>query len=56
MHRPRPPEVLEEEIAAIDAGQAEATKVRQAEHEDYLKASRPTPAHRAGQQDCRRFS
>jgi len=31
--------VLEEEIAAIDAGQAEATKVRQAEHEDYLKAS-----------------
>jgi chromosome segregation ATPase len=31
--------ILEEEIAAIDAGQAEATKVRQAEHEDYLKAS-----------------
>jgi chromosome segregation ATPase len=30
---------LEEEIAEIDAGQAEATKVRQAEHEEYLKAS-----------------
>jgi chromosome segregation ATPase len=31
--------MLEEEIAGIDAGQAEATKVRQAEHEEYLKAS-----------------
>merc|ERR1719235_2328121 len=30
---------LEQEIAEIDAGQAEATKVRQAEHEEYLKAS-----------------
>jgi chromosome segregation ATPase len=31
--------MLETEIADIDAGQAEATKVRQAEHEEYLKAS-----------------
>merc|ERR1719375_1871423 len=31
--------ILEEEIAAIDAGQAEATKVRQAENADYQKAS-----------------
>jgi DNA repair exonuclease SbcCD ATPase subunit len=31
--------MLEEEIAEIDGGQAEATKVRQAEHEEYLKAS-----------------
>merc|ERR1719160_239793 len=31
--------MLEQEIAEIDAGQAEATKVRQAEHEEYLKAS-----------------
>merc|ERR1719281_2385911 len=31
--------MLETEIAEIDAGQAEATKVRQAEHEEYLKAS-----------------
>jgi len=31
--------MLESEIAEIDAGQAEATKVRQAEHEEYLKAS-----------------
>jgi len=31
--------MLEEEISEIDAGQAEATKVRQAEHEEYLKAS-----------------
>merc|ERR1719191_1592424 len=30
---------LEEEIAEIDAGQSEATKVRQEEHEEYLKAS-----------------
>jgi chromosome segregation ATPase len=30
---------LEEEVAEIDAGQAEATKVRQTEHADYLKAS-----------------
>merc|ERR1719181_348216 len=30
---------LEGEIADIDAGQAEATKVRQEEHADYLKAS-----------------
>merc|ERR1719388_406770 len=32
--------LLEEEIAEIDAGQAEATKVRTAEHEEYLKASK----------------
>merc|ERR1719181_883697 len=31
--------MLEQEIAEIDAGQAEATKVRQKEHEEYLKAS-----------------
>merc|ERR1719321_775727 len=31
--------MLETEIAEIDAGQAEATKVRQAEHEEFLKAS-----------------
>merc|ERR1719191_1687224 len=31
--------MLEEEISEIDAGQAEATKVRQEEHEEYLKAS-----------------
>merc|ERR1719224_240633 len=31
--------LLEQEIAEIDAGQAEATKVRQAEHAEYLKAS-----------------
>merc|ERR1719235_1612765 len=31
--------MLETEIAEIDAGQAEATKVRQSEHEEYLKAS-----------------
>merc|ERR1719498_1298653 len=31
--------MLEQEIAEMDAGQAEATKVRQAEHEEYLKAS-----------------
>merc|ERR1719159_505924 len=31
--------LLETEIAEIDAGQAEATKVRQAEHAEYLKAS-----------------
>merc|ERR1719310_862998 len=30
---------LEAEIAEIDAGQAEATAVRQKEHEDYVKAS-----------------
>merc|ERR1719159_1793801 len=30
---------LEEEIAEIDAGQSEATKVRQEEHAEYLKAS-----------------
>merc|ERR1719213_1091348 len=30
---------LEEQVAEIDAGQAEATKVRQTEHADYLKAS-----------------
>merc|ERR1719465_347566 len=32
--------MLETEIAEIDAGQAEATKVRQAEHEEYLKSSK----------------
>merc|ERR1719324_1173172 len=32
--------VLENEIAEMDAGQAEATKVRQEEHEEYLKASK----------------
>jgi len=32
--------MLETEIAEIDAGQAEATKVRQAEHAEYLKASK----------------
>merc|ERR1719160_772636 len=31
---------LEAEIADIDAGQAEATKVRQEEHADYLKSSK----------------
>jgi len=31
---------LEGEMAEMDAGQAEATKVRQAEHADYLKASK----------------
>merc|ERR1719224_323228 len=31
--------LLETEIAEIDAGQAEATKQRQAEHAEYLKAS-----------------
>jgi chromosome segregation ATPase len=31
---------LESEIAEIDAGQAEATKVRQEEHAEYLKASK----------------
>jgi chromosome segregation ATPase len=31
---------LEAEIAEIDAGQAEATKVRQEEHENYLSASK----------------
>ena len=30
---------LESEIAEIDAGQAEATAVRQKEHEEYVKAS-----------------
>jgi len=30
---------LEEQVAEIDAGQAEATKVRQTEHADFLKAS-----------------
>merc|ERR1719183_2240401 len=32
--------MLETEIADIDAGQAEATKVRQEEHAEYLKASK----------------
>merc|ERR1719375_1031216 len=32
--------LLEKEIAEIDAGQAEATKVRQEEHAEYLKASK----------------
>jgi chromosome segregation ATPase len=32
--------MLEAEISEIDAGQAEATKVRQEEHEEYLKASK----------------
>jgi chromosome segregation ATPase len=32
--------LLETEIAEIDAGQAEATKVRQEEHEEYLKSSK----------------
>merc|ERR1719281_1450753 len=32
--------MLETEISEIDAGQAEATKVRTAEHEEYLKASK----------------
>merc|ERR1719281_1299174 len=32
--------ILEAEIAEIDAGQAEATKVRQEEHEEYLKATK----------------
>merc|ERR1719183_29938 len=32
--------MLETEISEIDAGQAEATKVRQEEHEEYLKASK----------------
>jgi chromosome segregation ATPase len=32
--------LLETEIAEIDAGQAEATKVRQEEHAEYLKASK----------------
>jgi chromosome segregation ATPase len=32
--------VLEAELAEIDAGQAEATKVRQEEHEEYLKATK----------------
>jgi chromosome segregation ATPase len=32
--------MLETEIAEIDAGQAEATKVRSEEHEEYLKASK----------------
>merc|ERR1719443_738637 len=32
--------VLETEISEMDAGQAEATKVRQEEHEEYLKASK----------------
>jgi chromosome segregation ATPase len=32
--------MLETEIAEIDAGQAEATKVRQAEHAEYLTASK----------------
>merc|ERR1719316_1413159 len=31
---------LETEIAEIDAGQAEATKVRQEEHEEYVKSSK----------------
>jgi chromosome segregation ATPase len=31
---------LETEISEMDAGQAEATKVRQEEHEEYLKASK----------------
>merc|ERR1719265_814447 len=31
---------LEAEVAEIDAGQAEATKVRQEEHAEYLKASK----------------
>merc|ERR1719281_2004333 len=32
--------MLEQEIAEMDAGQAEATKVRQEEHAEYLKASK----------------
>merc|ERR550514_1128816 len=32
--------LLETEIAEIDAGQAEATKVRQEEHAEYLKSSK----------------
>merc|ERR1719201_1518195 len=32
--------LLENELAEMDAGQAEATKVRQEEHEEYLKASK----------------
>merc|ERR1719235_2627200 len=32
--------MLETAISDIDAGQAEATKVRQEEHEEYLKASK----------------
>jgi len=32
--------ILEAEIAEIDAGQAEATKVRQEEHEEYLTATK----------------
>jgi DNA repair exonuclease SbcCD ATPase subunit len=32
--------VLEEEVAEIDAGQAEATKIRSEEHEDYLVSSK----------------
>merc|ERR1719456_283319 len=32
--------MLEEQVAEIDAGQAEATKVRQEEHADYLVASK----------------
>merc|ERR1719333_1166151 len=32
--------LLETEIAEIDAGQAEATKVREEEHAEYLKASK----------------
>jgi len=32
--------MLETEISEMDAGQAEATKVRQEEHEEYLKASK----------------
>merc|ERR1719451_298110 len=32
--------VLETEISEMDAGQAEATKVRQEEHEEYLKSSK----------------
>jgi chromosome segregation ATPase len=33
-------QTLEKEVAEIDAGQAEATKVRAEEHEEYLKASK----------------
>merc|ERR1719473_1627398 len=32
-------QTLEAEVAEIDAGNAEATKIRQEEHEEYVKAS-----------------
>ena len=32
--------LLENELAEMDAGQAEATKTRQEEHEEYLKSSK----------------